>query len=89
MKRIGYHYFIRDFSIASVEIVAGLALLMFGVVFGVVEWAHAAQRGVFASSGTIMLAALPVILGIQLLLAFVVYDIAAVPQQALTRSLAR
>lgn len=88
LKRLGYHYFIRDFSIASVEIVAGLALLTFGVVFGSVEWARYAERGVYASSGTIMLAALPVILGIQLLIAFVSYDIAAVPKQPLTRTLA-
>jgi glycosyltransferase involved in cell wall biosynthesis len=84
LKRLLYHYVIRDFSIASVEIFAGLALLSFGTIFGTVEWVRYQQRGVFASSGTIMLAALPVILGIQMLIAFLSYDIAAVPKQPLT-----
>jgi hypothetical protein len=37
-------------------------------------------REVFTSSGTVMLAALPVILGAMLLLAFVGHDIGSVPR---------
>ncbi|MGC8532316.1 MAG: hypothetical protein ACP5M1_09780, partial [Acidiphilium sp.] len=38
---------------------------------------------VTTSSGTVMLAALPIILGLQLLLSFIGYDIASVPSRAI------
>ncbi len=78
-KRIFYNYYLRDMSLASFELPAGIGLLLFGVVFGGTHWLAAAQSGVPASSGTVMLSAMPVILGVQLLLAFVGHDIASVP----------
>ncbi|MGO9816907.1 MAG: glycosyltransferase family 2 protein [Acidocella sp.] len=80
-KRLIYNYFLRDFSVASAELIAGLALLGFGATFGLWHWLVNATHGVVTTSGTVMLAALPVILGLQLLLSFLGYDIAAVPQQ--------
>lgn len=82
-RRIFYNYFLRDFSAASVELVLGLALLSFGVAFGASQWAAFASRGVGAYGGTVMLAALPVILGTQLLLAFLSFDVARVPRRPL------
>ncbi len=81
-KRILYRYFLRDFSIASVQLLAGVMLLGFGTVFGVREWVESASTGVTASTGTVMLAALPVILGVQLLLSFLSFDVTAVPTRA-------
>ena len=83
-KRLLYHYIVRDFSIASVELVIGSVLLLFGLIFGSAEWLHYASRHTLAPTGTIMLAALTVILGIQLLIAFLSYDIAMVPRQPIT-----
>ncbi len=80
-KRLVYNYFLRDFSIASVNFIAGVLLFAFGVVFGAWHWLDNAAHGVVTTSGTVMLAALPVILGLQLLLSFLSYDIAAVPEQ--------
>jgi len=80
-KRIGYNYFLRDFSIASIELVLGLVLFGFGVTFGLWLWIDNAARGVITTSGTVMLAALPIILGLQLLLSFLGYDIASVPRR--------
>jgi dolichol-phosphate mannosyltransferase len=82
-KRVVYSYFVRDFSIGSLYLVFGLPILVFGVVFGLWEWLAHAQSGAFASAGTVMLAALPVIVGFQLLLAFLGYDIANVPRAAI------
>lgn len=73
-KRVIYSYYIRDFSIASIELVLGLALLTFGVAFGLYQWIYHYQHGTVASSGTVMLSALPVILGVQLLIAFLNFD---------------
>ncbi len=84
-KRIGYAYFLRGFSVASVEIVAGLLLFGFGAVFGGIRWLESIERGVPATAGTVMLAALPVLAGLQLLLAFLGYDVQDVPREPLQR----
>ena len=83
-KRIFYNYFLRSFSIATLELLAGFAFLSFGVVFGVMAWIASADTGRPATTGTVMLAALPVILGVQLLLSFLAFDIGATPRQAIT-----
>lgn len=86
-KRIFYNYFLRDLSIASLELIAGLILLSFGVGFGAMEWWKSIANGVPTTAGTVMLAAMPVLVGLQLLLAFFSYDIAAVPRQPLSSRL--
>jgi dolichol-phosphate mannosyltransferase len=79
-KRIVYNYYLRDFSVASLELFIGLILLGWGTAFGAWSWASSIASGTFASSGTIMLAALPVLVGIQLLLAFFAFDISRTPR---------
>ena len=83
LKRIFYNYFLRDFSVCSVQIVLGSLLLFFGLTFGVREWIQSISQGVPASTGTVMLASLPVILGFQLLLQAVSFDVSNVPQVSL------
>lgn len=86
-KRIFYNYFLRDLSIASLELVAGLVLLSFGAGFGAVEWLRGIASGVPTTAGTVMLAAMPVLVGLQLLLAFLSYDVASVPKSPLSSRL--
>mgnify|MGYP001574657349 CR=1 FL=1 len=81
IKRILFTYFLRDFSAASVELVLGLLLLLFGTGFGLWQWNSSIASGVPATAGTVILAALPVILGFQLLLAFLHFDIGNVPRR--------
>lgn len=88
-KRVFYNYFLRDFSLASLELVVGLVLLAFGAVYGTVHWTASARAGMATPPGTVMLAALPVLVGVQLLLAFVGYDIASVPRRPIHPALAR
>lgn len=78
-KRIFYNYYLRDMSIASIELPIGLAMFLFGFVFGLYQWIHSVIFNSPSSSGTVMLSALPVILGLQLLLAFLGHDIRSVP----------
>lgn len=80
-KRIFYNYFLRDMSIASLELVAGSILFGFGLVFGAVRWTLALRDGLPTPLGEIMLAVLPVLVGLQLLLAFLGYDIATSPRR--------
>jgi hypothetical protein len=61
-----------------------MCALLFGVVFGARMWYVSIATGVTASSGTVMLAALPTLVGIQLLLAFLSYDVGSVPKYALS-----
>jgi dolichol-phosphate mannosyltransferase len=79
-KRLFYNYYLRDVSIASLELPLGVLMLAFGLVFGVYSWIQSARYGVPTTAGTVMLAALPIIMGLQFVLAFLAYDIAAVPR---------
>ncbi len=80
LKRIVYNYFVRDFNIASINLVLGVALLFFGFVFGVTSWLDAIAASEFASPGTVMLAGLPIIVGTQLTLNFLSYDMSSQPK---------
>lgn len=86
-KRIFYGYYLRNFNIASIEIALGLPLVAFGAWIGVTRWFAGYQRNTPATSGTVMLAALPVLVGIQLVLAFLSYDLQNVPRDVLHRRL--
>lgn len=74
LKRIAYNYFFRDFSIASVNLILGMVGIIFGFIFGSIHWRESIETGIPASAGTIMVAALPILGGIQLLLNFLSYD---------------
>ncbi len=87
-KRLFYNYYLRNFNVASIEIALALPMIAFGVWIGATRWLEGSARGVTASAGTVMLAALPVLVGIQLLLAFLSYDTANVPREVLHRRLA-
>ncbi len=80
-KRLFYNYYLRDMSAASVELPLGAALGWVGFIFGVVRFSESVNTGVAATAGTVMLSAVPVILGFQLVLAFLSYDIASVPKR--------
>lgn len=87
-KRVFYNYFLRDLSIASLELLAGIALVTFGFAFGAWRWYAALGAGTPTPIGTVMLAVVPVLVGLQLLLAFLAYDIAAVPRLPISDRLA-
>jgi dolichol-phosphate mannosyltransferase len=83
LLRVLYKYFVRDFSVASLELLAGIALFTFGFVFGAIEWMRNAASQVSTETGTIMLAVVPLLMGFQLLLAFVNYDVSSTPREPL------
>lgn len=84
-KRVFYLYFLRDFSIASLELVAGLLLGAFAVVYGGLHWWESFAVGASTSVGIIMLSAVASLSSLQLLLSFFNFDIAAVPRRPLSR----
>jgi dolichol-phosphate mannosyltransferase len=82
-RRYVYNYWLRDVNVGTLYSFFGFLLMVFGVVAGAYIWVHSILRGTLASSGTVMLAALPTLIGIQFLIAFVHHDIANVPQEPL------
>ncbi len=86
-KRVFYNYFLRDFNLGSVQLVGGMLLTLFGLIFGGLAWWRHAQLGQVTPSGTVMIAALPVLIGIQLLLSAINYDILSEPRTPLHRQL--
>lgn len=87
VKRIFYNYYLRDMSLASIELPLGVAMFTFGVVYGGYHWLNSSDLGVPTPAGTVMLAALPMLMGLQLVMAFVGYDIASIPRQPLHKRL--
>jgi dolichol-phosphate mannosyltransferase len=82
-KRLFYSYFLRDFNAASLQFLLAIVLGTAGVAFGIVKWIESNVTGVPATSGTVMLAALPTLVAIQLLLSALHYDIGNVPREPL------
>lgn len=82
-KRIVYSYFLRDFNVASIELVVGKLLFLFGLAYGSFRWWQSETTGHPATAGTVVLAALPIILGTQMLLGFLDYDTRNIPRRPL------
>lgn len=82
-KRIFYNYFLRGMSVASFELLFGTLIFIFGFAFGAYHWIDSAHRNISTPIGTIMISALSILCGLQLLLAFLSFDFASVPRRAL------
>ena len=78
-KRI---YYIYDFNMASVYLLIAIPLLLFGLFFGGYRWIVGIMENTENNSGTIMLAALPIILGMQFLLQAISIDINSIPKNS-------
>jgi dolichol-phosphate mannosyltransferase len=75
VRRIGFVYFLRDFTVTSLFIVVGVLLMAFGVLWSAYHWYRSWATGVVASTGTVMIGTLAIILAFQLLLEAVVLDV--------------
>ena len=79
--RVLFSYYLRDMSVASIELPLGILLILFGSVYGGVNWIHHANLGVQTPVGTAVISAISIMLGIQFILAFLAFDIASVPRR--------
>lgn len=75
IKRIVYRYFLFDFNICSIYILFGTPMLIFGIFFGGINWIYYSNLAVSAPVGTVILSLLTIVLGFQLLLSAIQYDI--------------
>jgi glycosyltransferase involved in cell wall biosynthesis len=82
-KRVFYNHYLRNVSIASLELPLGLLFLGTAAGYGGYHWAHSAALGMSTPAGTVVLSAVLVLAGLQFLLAFLAADMAAVPTRPL------
>lgn len=87
VRRLLLKNFIYDFSMASIYLLVGVPLLLFGLIFGVSKWIQYASIEVPAPTGTVMLPTLSVLLGIQFLLSAIEIDLRSVPTEPLSAPL--
>ena len=79
-KRIFYKYYLREWSVASFELPIGIGLTIFGAWFGLARYFEASGAGQATTAGQVTLSALALILGVQLLLSFLAYDVQSEPR---------
>jgi hypothetical protein len=75
-----YRYYLREWSIASIELPIGSMLVVFGAWFGLSSFFAAAEAGRETTAGQATISSLAIILGVQLLLSFLSYDIQSEPR---------
>lgn len=79
LKRVTYTYYLRDFTLASIELPIGLGLTSFGFVTGLTNFLHSQSLGQATPTGTLILVSMSILVGIQLILGFFAYDIDSSP----------
>lgn len=81
IKRIILKYFLFEFNIASVYLLFGIPLFLFGFIYGLVNYIKYASNHLPAPTGTVVIPTLLIILGFQLLLSAINYDINNYPRK--------
>jgi glycosyltransferase involved in cell wall biosynthesis len=79
LKRILLNYFIYDFNMASVYLLLGIPMFLWSFIYGIYQWVDSWQSGIPKTAGSIMLAALPLILSVEMLLQAINIDIQNCP----------
>lgn len=80
LRRIFWRYVFYDVSPVAVFFFVGLVLFLFGSIFGLWHWMANSRASRATPTGTVILAAIPVILGFQLLLQALVLDVQGSPR---------
>lgn len=84
-RRFYWRYLIHEFSVVSVCVLLGIPLALFGIAYGGWHWLDSFRTGQPATAGTVFVAALPIILGFQLLLAGLLLDVLSSPTRKVHR----
>ncbi|MCI0558656.1 MAG: glycosyltransferase family 2 protein [Nitrososphaera sp.] len=75
VHRIYQKYILNNFSVIGFFYMLGLIMMLFGSAFGLYHWVESIATGVVATTGTVMIAVLPIVLGFQLFLQAMVIEI--------------
>ena len=83
IRRLVLKNFVYDFNLESFHILAGLPLLLVGMLYGGYHWWWYTSRHLAAPTGTVVLSALLITLGTQLLISAVNLDLQSIPREPL------
>jgi glycosyltransferase involved in cell wall biosynthesis len=75
LKRILYIYFLRDFSISSMNLLFGSILMSYGISRGIQAWLQSQSSGIPTPTGTLILVAMSFLSGFQMFLSFINTDV--------------
>ena len=81
IKRIFFKYYLYNFNMFSIYLLFGLPLICFGLFWGIDSWLLSIANDKPATTGTIMLSVLPILLGFQMLIQAIQIDIDSVPKK--------
>ena len=79
----------NDFGLIGLLAIVGAMFTLFGTMFGLYHWALSVTSGIPATSGTVMIAVVPLILGIQMLLQALSLEVQSSAGASETREYAR
>ncbi|HEV7767600.1 MAG TPA: glycosyltransferase family 2 protein [Thermoanaerobaculia bacterium] len=85
IRRIVLKHYVYDFNLASLHLAIGLPLFLAGVGIGGWNWIWYTSRQLAAPTGTVVLPALMIMVGVQLLLSAMQFDLEAVPREPMNR----
>ena len=85
LKRIVYSYYLRDFSLPSLQLPIGIALLIAGSILAVYNWIHSANLNQATPTGTLFLITMMLLTSIHFLLSFASYDVQSSPKKPISR----
>jgi dolichol-phosphate mannosyltransferase len=81
IRRLVLKNFVYDFNLESFHIVAGVPLLLLGMLYGGYHWWWYSSRHLAAPTGTVVLSALLITIGMQLLISAVNLDLQSIPRE--------
>lgn len=81
MRRLVLKNFVYDFNLESFHILCGLPLVLAGALYGGYHWWWYSSHNLAAPSGTVVLSALLITLGTQLLISAVNLDLQSIPRE--------
>lgn len=84
-RRLALKNFVYDFSMESLYLLSGLPLLLAGILYGGWNWYGYSSAGLPAPTGTVVIPAMLIILGFQLLLSAVSEDLRSAPEEPVCR----
>jgi len=82
-------HLMNDFGLIGLLATVGAMFTLFGAVFGLYHWVLSASSGIPATTGTVMVAVVPLILGIQMLLQALSLEVQSSAGASETREYAR
>lgn len=85
MRRLLMKNFVDDFNLESIHLAAGVPLFVSGIAYGLWKWIWFAHHGLPAPTGTVVLPALAIMLGVQFLVSAATLDLQAVPREPVNR----